>query len=113
MNSQKAERPADAVSGALLQPHEPHAPIVALSAAKRKALLACLQAQGALHKCYGAWTGTADTRISGNTVADLAREGLLTITMIDGHASARLTERGTWFARTAAMQASASSEAAF
>jgi hypothetical protein len=105
MNSEKSETLSDAsASGALLQPHEPHAPIVTLSAAKRKALVACLEAHGALHKCYGAWKGTAETRISGNTVADLAREGLLTITMTDGHASAKLTERGNWFARTAVVE---------
>ena len=112
---EKSERLSDSSqSGTLLHPHEAQAPIVTLSAAKRKAMIACLQAQGALHKCYGAWTGIADTRISGNTVADLSREGLLTITVTDGHASARLTERGNWFARTAAaVEASAPTNSAF
>jgi hypothetical protein len=115
MHSQKTETPSDACApSAQLRPQEPQAPIVALSAAKRRALIICLQAHGALHKCYGAWKGMADTRISGNTVADLAREGLLIISMIDGQPAAKLTERGSWFARTAAnMEAIASTHTAF
>jgi hypothetical protein len=115
MHSEESETPSDAsAAGALLRPHEPHAPIVALSAAKRRALIACLKARGALHKCYGAWKGTAEARISGNTVADLAREGLLIITVVDGQPAAKLTERGSWFARTAAaMEAMAPAHTAF
>jgi hypothetical protein len=64
-----------------------------------------LEADGILHKCSGAWTpalAESHERISGITVADLSRDGLLTITEIDKRKSARLTPRGTWFARTAA-----------
>jgi hypothetical protein len=42
--------------------------------------------------------------ISGATVADLGRDGMLTLTMLRGSASARLTARGDWFARTVATE---------
>ena len=42
-----------------------------------------------------------DKPISGVTVADLGRDGMLTRSTLDGNASARLTTRGNWFARTA------------
>jgi hypothetical protein len=81
-------------------PSEPRALIAILSAAKRNALLACLTANG-LHKKAGAWHGPADGKpVSGVTVADLARDGMLTLTTDHRLASARLTERGSWFART-------------
>ena len=38
--------------------------------------------------------------ISGSTIADLARDGMLALTTINRLASAQLTERGKWFART-------------
>jgi hypothetical protein len=38
--------------------------------------------------------------ISGGTIADLARDGMLALTTINRLASAQLTERGKWFART-------------
>jgi hypothetical protein len=38
------------------------------------------------------------------TIADLARDGMLTVTMIGKSASARLTPRGTWFARSLAAE---------
>jgi hypothetical protein len=86
----------------LLGPNEPRAPIVNLSPAKREALIACLES-GALYRHCGAWVpATSDhrrRRISGITVADLARDGILTI---EAHAKAQLTARGSWFARTAA-----------
>jgi hypothetical protein len=86
----------------LLGPNEPRAPIVNLSPAKREALIACLES-GALYRHCGAWVpATSDhrrRRISGITVADLARDGMLTI---EAHAKAQLTARGSWFARTAA-----------
>lgn len=81
-------------------PSEPRALIAILSAAKRNALLACLTANG-LHKKAGAWHGPEDGKpVSGVTVADLARDGMLTLTTDHRLASARLTERGSWFART-------------
>jgi hypothetical protein len=59
-----------------------------------------------LHKRSGAWTsacaGAHQERIHGTTVADLSRDGLLTITVTNKQASACLTPRGIWFARTAA-----------
>jgi hypothetical protein len=90
-----------------LVPSEPRALIAILSAAKRNALLACLTANG-LHKKAGAWHGLADGKpVSGVTVADLARDGMLTLTTDHRLASARLTERGSWFARTLLRDASA------
>ena len=79
---------------------EQRALIAILSAAKRNALVACYTA-GGLHKKNGAWHGPADGKpISGVTVADLARDGMLTLTTDHRLGTARLTERGTWFART-------------
>jgi hypothetical protein len=81
-----------------LAPCEPRALVAILSAAKRNALVACLAA-GGLHKKHGAWHGVADGKpVSGVTVADLARDGMLTTDHRLG--AARLTERGSWFART-------------
>jgi hypothetical protein len=52
----------------------------------------------------GVWTAllasARDKPISGVTVADIGRDGLLTLSMLRGSASARLTTRGSWFART-------------
>ena len=86
-------------------PSERLAPIEKLSPIKQRTLVVCLEADGMLHKCSGAWTpahAESHERISGITVADLSRDGLLTITVIDKRKSARLTPRGIWFARTAA-----------
>lgn len=81
-------------------PSEPRAPITTLSTAKRNALLACFDGSG-LHKKDGAWHGCPDGKaVSGVTVADLARDGMFTLSMDHRLASARLTERGNWFART-------------
>jgi hypothetical protein len=86
----------------LLGPTEPRAQVDTLSPAKREALIACLES-GALHRHCGGWVpATSDhrrRRISGVTVANLARDGMLTI---EARATARLTSRGSWFARTAA-----------
>ncbi len=88
----------------LLAPDELRAPIVSLSPAKRAALVACFKG-GSLHKRDGVWTGlsptTFDKPVAGVTVADLARDGMLMLSMLPGRASARLTARGSWFARTA------------
>ena len=86
-----------------LESEELRAPIAVLSPAQSKALLACLKA-GILYRSRGAWIGegnVTDQRISGITVADLAREGMLQIEIIGKYKSARLTPRGSWFARTA------------
>ena len=81
-------------------PKEPRAHVAILSPAKRNALIACFHAS-ALNKKDGAWHGLPDSkRTSGVTVADLARDGMLTLTTDRREASARLTERGNWFART-------------
>jgi hypothetical protein len=83
-----------------LAPSEPRALIAILSAAKRNALVACFNASG-LHKKNGAWHGPADGKpVSGVTVADLARDGMLTLSSNHRLGSAQLTERGNWFART-------------
>ena len=84
----------------LLAPSEPRAPIAILSPAKRNALIACFNA-GGLHKRDGAWHGLPGGKsVSGMTTADLARDGMLTVTTNHRIGSARLTERGNWFART-------------
>ena len=84
----------------LLAPSEPPAPIAILSPAKRNALVACFNA-GGLHKKGGAWHGPPGGKpVSGMTTADLARDGMLTVTTNHQFGSARLTERGNWFART-------------
>jgi hypothetical protein len=84
----------------LLLPSEPRAPIAILSPAKRNALVACFNA-GGLHKKEGAWHGPPGGKpVSGMTTADLARDGMLTVTTNHRFGSARLTERGNWFART-------------
>jgi hypothetical protein len=70
------------------------------SAARQNALVACFNANW-LHKKGGAWHGLPDSKsVSGVTVADLAREGMLTLTTNRRFGSAQLTERGMLFART-------------
>jgi hypothetical protein len=89
-----------------LAPNEPRAPTVILSPAKRAALIACLNG-GSLHKQRGVWSapaGGGDRPLSGVTVADLGRDGMLTLSLLKGRASARLTTRGSWFARTALIE---------
>jgi hypothetical protein len=79
---------------------EPPAPIAALSPARRNALIACFNSEG-LHKKNGAWHGPLSGKaLSGATVADLAREGMLTVAKNHRFGSAQLTERGKWFARS-------------
>jgi hypothetical protein len=86
---------------------ERRAPTAVLSSAKRAALIACLNG-GSLHKRCGVWTApfanVGDKPISGVTVADLGRDGMLTLTMLRGSAYARLTARGNWFAQTVATE---------
>ena len=69
-------------------------------------LLACLTGGGALLKERGVWlpesADNGQKPIFGITVADLARDGMLILTVLGRSASARLTIRGSWFARTAA-----------
>jgi hypothetical protein len=82
---------------------ERRAPTAILSSAKRAALIACLNG-GSLHRRCGVWTAPSasvgDKPISGATVADLGRDGMLTLSVLHGSAYARLTARGSWFART-------------
>lgn len=86
---------------------EGRAPIAILSSAKRAALISCLNG-GSLHKRCGVWTvpcaNASDNPVSGATVADLGRDGMLTLTVLRGSASAQLTARGSWFARTVASE---------
>ena len=97
-----------------LEPGERAAPIAILSAAKRAALIAFLHGDGVLHKSRGVWTASParayGARIYGMTIADLARDGILTVTVIRKCASARLTPRGTWFARSLAAEMNAEDE---
>jgi len=76
------------------------APVAVLSPTKRTAVIECFNNNG-LHKCRGYWWGTPEGKqISGGTVADLARDGIFSVAVNLRHGSARLTERGQWFART-------------
>jgi hypothetical protein len=84
----------------LLAPNEPPAPIANLSPAQRNALVACINA-GGLYKQAGAWHGPFGGKpLSGITIANLARDGMLTVTTNHRLGSAKLTGRGNWFART-------------
>ena len=84
----------------LLAPNEPPAPIANLSPAQRNALIACINA-GGLYKKAGAWHGPFGGKpLSGVTIANLARDGMLTVTTNHRLGSAKLTGRGNWFART-------------
>jgi hypothetical protein len=79
---------------------QPRAPVEILSAARRSALVACFNA-GVLTKKNGAWHGLPDGKpTSGVTIADLARDGMLTLRTDGRVVSARLTEQGQRFART-------------
>jgi hypothetical protein len=94
-----------------LEAGERPAPIDILSPAKRAALVVFLYGDGSLHKSRGVWTAPSAIacaeRIYGVTIADLARDGMVTLTVIGKSASARLTPRGDWFARTLAAEMSA------
>jgi len=79
---------------------KPCAAVADLSPANRAAVIECFNNRG-LHKCNGYWCGPPEGKhISGVTVADLARDGVLTVIKNLRHGSAQLTERGQWFART-------------
>jgi hypothetical protein len=79
---------------------ESQAPISSLSPTDRTALIECCN-NYVLYKQNGVWLGSSGGKpISGNTVANLGRDGLLTVTKNKQLGSARLTERGKWFART-------------
>src|SRR5712692_6874967 len=79
----------------LLGTNEQRAQTSILSPAKRAALIACLKGDGTLHKRCGVWAppsaSTCEKHIFGVTVANLAREGMLTLTVVGRSASARLT----------------------
>ena len=84
----------------LLAPNEPPAPIANLSPAQRNALVACINA-GGLYKQAGAWHGPFGGKpLAGVTIANLARDGMLTVSTNHRLGSAKLTGRGNWFART-------------
>ena len=87
----------------LLQTEAP-APIASLSTARRIAVLACFHGDG-LQKLNGRWVAQSapaeEARIAGVTVSDLSRDGLLIVNATTYQkATARLTDRGKWFART-------------
>jgi hypothetical protein len=96
------------VRAALLAPQEARAPTANLSPTKRAALIACVKGDGTLHKRAGAWKSpvapAGERPIFGVTVADLARDGMVTVTVTGKLAVAVLTARGSWFARTAATE---------
>jgi hypothetical protein len=70
-----------------------------LSATSRGAVVECFD-HGRLQKYKGCWYGPLDGKpISGNTVANLGRDGLLAITKEKQAGSASLTERGHRIAR--------------
>jgi hypothetical protein len=76
------------------------APIYILSPAKSIALVECFKNNGLLRQ-KGCWRGSRDGKpVSGITVADLSRDGMLMVTTNRQRGSAQLTERGNWFART-------------
>ena len=84
----------------VLAPGERRAPIAFLTDSKRNALVVCFNS-GGLEKKDGAWHGTPGGKpVSGITTADLARDGLMTVATKNRNGSARLTDRGDWFART-------------
>ena len=79
--------------------NELRASVPLLSTTDRWALIECFK-NGALQKHKGFWHGSPDGKpISGNTVANLGRDGLMAVTKNNRVGSARLTERGEWFAR--------------
>jgi len=80
--------------------NKPRAPVSGLSPTKRSAVIECFNNNG-LHKRNGHWCGVPEGKhISGATVADLARDGMFSVIKNLRYSSARLTERGQWFART-------------
>ena len=84
----------------LVMANKGRAPVAILSPTKRIAVIECFSNDG-LYKRNGYWCGTPEGKhISGVTVADLARDGIFSVIINLRHGSARLTERGQWFART-------------
>ena len=82
------------------RPNEKRAPVSHLSSTNQRAIIECFNNSG-LRKINGSWRGSLDGKpISGNTVANLRRDGLLAVTQHKTAGSAQLTERGEWFART-------------
>jgi hypothetical protein len=76
------------------------APVDDLSPTQRAALIECGD-NGRLYKKNGVWRGSPAGRgINGNTIANLGRDGFLIVSRDRRSASATLTERGEWFART-------------
>jgi hypothetical protein len=94
-----------AASAGLLEPGETPAPVACLSHSKRAALITCVKGDGTLRKCGGIWSAPStagDHRpIFGVTVADLCREGMMTITVAGKNPVAKLTPQGMWYGRTA------------
>src|SRR3954453_682922 len=88
-----------------LSPEQPQldvawALVSALSTTDRAALIECLKG-GGLQKREGFWHGSPGGKpISGNTVANLGRGGLLAVTKKARHGSAALTEHGERVVRT-------------
>jgi len=84
----------------LIMVNKLRAPVADLSPTKRSAVIECFNNNG-LFKRNGYWWGAPEGKhISGVTVADLARDGIFSVITNLRNSSARLTERGQWFART-------------
>jgi hypothetical protein len=87
-------------SSPLVMANKSRAPVAVLSPTKQTAMIECFNNDG-LHKSHGHWCGGPEGKhISGVTVADLARDGMFSVIKNLQYSSARLTERGQWFART-------------
>src|SRR5437763_552802 len=82
------------------------APPIKLTTSKRRALLACLAGDGALYRCGGAWRSSIPSNdpISGITVSDLIRDGLMVPSPTDRLAPAQLTLLGKWYAHSFARE---------
>jgi len=77
-------------------------PASILSPTEQTALAECGKT-GGLYKQDGVWRGSSvGPAINGNTIANLARDGLLTIEKNGLVGSATLTDKGEWFSRAAA-----------
>jgi hypothetical protein len=75
------------------------APASILSPTQQTALAECGRA-GGLYKQHGVWRGSSvGLPINGNTIANLARDGLLTVEKNGPLGSATLTDKGDWLSR--------------
>ena len=74
-------------------------PASILSPTERTALGEC-EKTGGLYKQDGVWRGSSvGPPINGKTIANLARDGLLTVEKNGAVGSARLTDKGEWLSQ--------------